>query len=49
MKTKFLVISRSTTLAPIFLNLLLDGIMVDRMTELKVLSVVFDYKLWFES
>ena len=49
MKTKALMISRSRTLAPIFPNLVLDGTVVERVTELKVLSVVLDLKLSFEN
>ena len=47
MKIKTLVISRSRTLAPIFPNLVLDGIVVERVTELKVLGGVSDAKLSF--
>ena len=47
-KTKSLVISRSRTIAPIFPNLLLDGTVVRRMTELKVLGFVLDTNLSFE-
>ena len=43
------MISRSRTLAPIFLNLVLDGTVVERVTELKVLGGVLDTKLSFES
>ena len=49
MKTKSLVISRSRILAPIFLNLLLNGIVVEKVTELKVLGVVLHARLSFES
>ena len=49
MKTKVLVISRSRTLAPISLNLVLDGTVVELVTDLKVLSFVLDIKLSFES
>ena len=48
LKTKALVISRSRTLMPIFPNLVLDGTVVERVTELKVLGVVLDAKLSFE-
>ena len=48
-KTKVLVISRLSTLAPIFPNLVLDGTVVQSVTELKVLVVVLDTKLSFES
>ena len=48
MKTKALVISRSRTLAPVFTNWVLDGTVVERVTDLKVLGVVLDTKLLFE-
>ena len=48
MKTRALVIFRSRTLAPFFPNLVLDGTVVERVTELKVLGVVFETKLSFE-
>ena len=48
-KTKALIICRSRTLTPIFLYLLLDGTVVEGMTELKVLGVVLSTKLSFES
>ena len=48
-KTKALVISRSRTLTPVFFNLVLDGILVERVTALMVLGVVSDTKLSFES
>ena len=44
MKTKALVISRSMTLEPISPNLVLDGTVVKRVTELKVLGVVLILK-----
>mgnify|MGYP006897401068 CR=1 FL=1 len=47
MKTKVLVFSRSKTLALVFPNLLLDGTVVERVTDLKVLEVVLDIKLAF--
>ena len=47
MKTKSLVIRRLRTLAPIFPNLVLDGTVVERVTELKVLGVVWDTKFSF--
>ena len=40
-KTKALVISRPETLAPSFLHLMLDGTVIERVTELEVLDVVF--------
>ena len=49
LKTKALGISRSRTLVPIFPNLVLNGTVVDSVTELKVLGVVLDTKLSFES
>ena len=48
MKTKALMISRSRMLAHIFPNLVLDGTVDDRVTELKVLGVVLDTNLPFE-
>ena len=42
MLVEALVISRSRTHASIFNSLLFDGIVVDRVTEVKVLSVVLD-------
>ena len=48
-KTKALVISRSRTLAPIFPNLVLDGSVVERVTDLKVFGIILDTKLSFES
>ena len=39
-KSKALVISRLGTLASFFLDLLLDGSVVERVTVLKVLGVV---------
>ena len=47
-KTKPLVISWSRTLALIFPNLVLDGTVIERVTELKVLGVVLDTKVSFE-
>ena len=44
-KAKDLVISRSRTLAPIFSHLVLDGTVVERVTELRVLGVVLNTKL----
>ena len=41
-KTIALVISRSKTLSPIFFNLLLDGIVEERVRKLKVPKVVLD-------
>ena len=49
LKTKAKVISRSRTLMPIFPKLVLDGTVVKRVAELKVLGVVLDAKLLFES
>ena len=45
MKTNVLVISRLRKLAPIFPNLLLNCIVMERVTELIVLVVVLDTKL----
>ena len=41
-KTIDLVIFWSITLAPVFPNLVLDGTVVERVTDLKVLSFVLD-------
>ena len=49
MKTKALVVSRSGTIAPNFSNLVLDGTVVVRITDLKVPGVVLDTKPSFES
>ena len=43
------MISRSRTPAPIFHNLVLAGTVFERVTKLKVISVVLDTKLLFES
>ena len=48
-KTKALVNFRSRTLAPIFPYLVFDGTVVEKVTELKVLGVVLDTELSFES
>ena len=48
-KAKGLVISRSRTVTPIFLNLLLESIMEERVTELKVLAIILDAKPSLES
>ena len=48
-KIKTLGISRSKTLGLIFSNMLLNGTLVKRLTKLKVLCVVFDTKLLFDS
>ena len=47
-ETKDLEISRSRTLVPIFPNLLLDGILVENVIELKVLGAFLDTILSFE-
>ena len=47
--TKALVITWPRTLAPIFFNLVLDGSVVEKVTEMKVPAVVLDTKLSFES
>ena len=36
------------TLTPIFSNMVLDGTVVEKVTELKVLGVVLDTKLSFQ-
>ena len=49
MKTKALVISRSRTHAPTFPNLVLDGTVVERVTNLKFLRFILNMKLSFVS
>ena len=49
MKTKTQVISRSTKLSLFFPNLVLDGTVFERVTDLKIQGVVLDTKLSFES
>ena len=48
-KTKSMVISRSRTIAPAFPNLELEGVLIDNVFELRVLGVILDHKLIFES
>ena len=48
-KTKSMVISRSRALVPGFPDLLLGGSRLDMVSTLKILGVVFDSKLTFES
>ena len=43
-RTKILIISMSRTLAPTFPNLLLDGTVVESVTELKILDDILDTK-----
>ena len=44
------MISRSITLSPVFPNLVLDGTVLERLTELKVFGAVLDKKkLSFDS
>ena len=44
-----MVISRSRTVAPAFPNLELEGVLIDNVFELRVLGVILDHKLIFES
>merc|ERR1712055_742922 len=48
-KTKAMVISRSRTNAPPYPDLILNGTVVDVVKELRVLGVVLESKLTFES
>ena len=48
-KTKAMVISRSRTIAPPYPDLVLNGTVIDMVKELRVLGVVLDSKLTFES
>ena len=47
-KTRGLLISRSRTVEPLFPDLLIDGSMVEMVSELKILGVIIDSKLSFE-
>lgn len=48
-KTKALIISRSRTIYPVFPGLVLNGVPVGIVPELKLLGIVLDSKLSFES
>ena len=47
-KTKGMLISRSRTVEPLFPDLLIDGSVVEMVSELKILGVILDSKLTFE-
>ena len=47
-KTRGMLISRSRTVEPLFLDLVIDGSVVEMVSELKILGVIFDSKLTFE-
>ena len=47
-KTKGMLISRSRTVNPFFSDLVIDGSVVDMVSELKILGVILDSKLKFE-
>lgn len=48
-KTKALIISRSRTIYPVFPGLVLNGVPVDVVPEMKLLGILLDSKLTFES
>ena len=47
-KTRRMLISRSRTVEPLFPYLLIDGSVVEMISELKILGVILDSKLTFE-
>ena len=47
-KTRGMLISRSRTVEPLFPDLLIDGSVVEMVSELKILGVILDSKLSFE-
>ena len=47
-KTRGILISRSRTVEPLFPDLLIDGSVVEMVSELKILGVILDSKLTFE-
>ena len=47
-KTRGMLISRSRTVEPLFPDLLIDGSVVEMVSELKILGVIIDSKLSFE-
>ena len=47
-KTRGMLISRSRTVEPSFPDLLIDGSVVEMVSELKILGVILDSKLSFE-
>ena len=48
-KTKGMIVSRSCTMLPSFSDLVLNGTVVEMVDELKILGVLLDRKLTFES
>ena len=47
-KTRGILIYRSRTVEPLFPNLVVDGTVVEKVSELKILGVILDSKLAFE-
>ena len=47
-KTRGMLISRSRTVEPLFPDLMIDGSVVEMVSELKILGVILDSKLMFE-
>ena len=47
-KTRGMLISRSRTVEPLFPDLVIDGSVVETVSELKILGVILDSKLIFE-
>ena len=47
-KTRGMLISCSCTVEPLFPDLLIDGSVVEMVSELKILGVILDSKLMFE-
>ena len=47
-KTRGMLISRSRTVEPLFPDLVIDGSVVEMVSELKILGVILDSKLTFE-
>ena len=47
-KTTGMLISRSRTVEPLFPDLLIDGSVVEMVSELKIMGVILDSKLSFE-
>ena len=48
-KTRGILIYRSRTVEPLFPNLVVDGTVVEKLSELKILGVILDSKLAFEN
>ena len=47
-KTRGMIISRSRTVDPLFPDLVIEGSVVEMVSELKILGVILDSKLTFE-